>query len=115
MFDEYRETFRRPAVSTKLLSLTRNGQVRYELKTPWRNGTTNVIFEPLEFMYRMYGMPRAQEAQERSYPGWVPLPPNHALTLHAFMAFSRRIVSIRHWLLLQSAVKEKRSKPQMKY
>jgi hypothetical protein len=37
----------RPAVSTKRLSLTRNGQVRYELKTPWRNGTTHVIFEPL--------------------------------------------------------------------
>jgi hypothetical protein len=34
-----------PAVSTKRLSLTRNGQVRYELKTPWRNGTTHVIFE----------------------------------------------------------------------
>ena len=29
----------RPSVSTKRLSLTRNGQVRYELKTPWRNGT----------------------------------------------------------------------------
>jgi hypothetical protein len=50
----------RPAVSTKRLSLTRNGQVRYELKTPWRNGTTHVIFEPLDFVYRMYGMPRAQ-------------------------------------------------------
>ena len=50
----------RPAVSTKRLSLTRNGQLRYELKTPWRNGTTHVLFEPLDFMYRMYGMPRAQ-------------------------------------------------------
>jgi isoquinoline 1-oxidoreductase alpha subunit len=29
----------RPAVSTKRLSLTCNGQVRYELKTPWHNGT----------------------------------------------------------------------------
>jgi hypothetical protein len=28
----------RPAVSTKRLSLTRNGQIRYELKTPGRNG-----------------------------------------------------------------------------
>ena len=54
----------RPAVSTKRLSLTRNGQVRYELKTPWRNGTTHVIFEPLDFMFRTNGMPRAQEAQE---------------------------------------------------
>ena len=53
MFDEYRETFRRPAVSTKRLSLTRNGQVRYELKTPWRNGTTHVIFEPLDFISRL--------------------------------------------------------------
>jgi Putative transposase len=40
--------------------MTRNGRVRYELKTPWRNGTTHVKFEPSDFMYRMYGMPRAQ-------------------------------------------------------
>jgi hypothetical protein len=43
----------RPAVSTKRLSLTRNGQVRYELKTPWRNGTTHVVFEPLDFISRL--------------------------------------------------------------
>jgi hypothetical protein len=29
----------RPAISTKRLSLTRNGQVRYELKTPYNDGT----------------------------------------------------------------------------
>ncbi len=40
--------------------MTRNGQIRYELKTPYRNGTTHIIFEPLDFMYRMYGMPWAQ-------------------------------------------------------
>ena len=55
----------RPAVSTQRLSLTRNGQIRYQLKTPYTDGTTQVIFEPLDLMYRMYGMPRAQEAQER--------------------------------------------------
>ena len=44
----------------KRLSLTPNGNVRYQLKTPYRDGTTHVIFEPLDFMYRMYGMPRAQ-------------------------------------------------------
>jgi len=43
----------RPAVATKRLSMTRNGQVRYELKTPWRNGTTHVIFEPLDFISRL--------------------------------------------------------------
>ena len=62
----------RPAVSTQRLSLTRNGQIRYQLKTPYTDGTTQVIFEPLDFMYRMYGMPRAQEAQERPSPGWSP-------------------------------------------
>jgi len=50
----------RPAVATKRLSMTRNGAVRYELKTPYSDGTTHVLFEPLDFMYRMYGMPRAQ-------------------------------------------------------
>jgi hypothetical protein len=59
----------RPAVSTQRLLMTRNGRVRYELKTPWRNGTTHVIFEPLDFMFRTNGMPRAQEAQERPSPG----------------------------------------------
>jgi hypothetical protein len=49
----------RPAVSEQRLALTRDGRVRYELKTPYRDGTTHVIFEPCDFMYRMYGMPRA--------------------------------------------------------
>ena len=46
----------RPAVSTKRLSLTLNGRVRYELKTPWRNGTTHVIFEPLDFISRLVAL-----------------------------------------------------------
>ena len=62
----------RPAVSTQRLSLTRNGQIRYQLKTPYNDGTTHVIFEPLDIMYRMYGMQRAQEAQELPSPGWSP-------------------------------------------
>ena len=43
----------RPAVSTKRLALTRNGQVRYELKTPYNDGTTHVLFEPLDFISRL--------------------------------------------------------------
>ncbi len=43
----------RPAVSEKRLSLLRNGHVRYELKTPYRDGTTHVIFEPLDFIARL--------------------------------------------------------------
>lgn len=43
----------RPAVSEKRLSLTPNGNVRYQLKTPYRDGTTSVIFEPLDFIARL--------------------------------------------------------------
>jgi serine phosphatase RsbU (regulator of sigma subunit) len=37
----------RPAVAEKRLSLTPGGNVRYELKTPYRDGTIPVIFKPL--------------------------------------------------------------------
>ncbi len=43
----------RPAVSEKRLSLTKTGNVRYQLKTPYRDGTTHVIFEPLDFIARL--------------------------------------------------------------
>ena len=43
-------------MSTKRLSLTRNGQLRYELKTIWRNGTTHVKFEPLEYISRLVSL-----------------------------------------------------------
>jgi hypothetical protein len=43
----------RPAVSEQRLSLTPTGKVRYELKTPFRYGTTHVIFEPLDFLARL--------------------------------------------------------------
>jgi hypothetical protein len=42
----------RPAVAEPRLSLTKTGNVRYELKTPYRDGTTHVIFDPLDFMAR---------------------------------------------------------------
>jgi hypothetical protein len=40
-------------VSTQRLSLTRNGRIRYQLKTPYNDGTTHVIFEPLDFIARL--------------------------------------------------------------
>lgn len=43
----------RPAIGEKRLSLTPNGNVRYQLKTPYRDGTTHVIFEPLDFIARL--------------------------------------------------------------
>jgi hypothetical protein len=43
----------RPAVSEKRLSLTRSGNIRYQLKTPYSDGTTHVIFEPLDFIAKL--------------------------------------------------------------
>jgi len=43
----------RPAVSEARLSLTPGGLVRYQLKTPYSNGTTHVLFEPLDLIARL--------------------------------------------------------------
>jgi len=47
--------------SEKRLSLTPSGNVRYELKTPYRNGTTHVTFEPLDCLSRLAALvPKAR-------------------------------------------------------
>ncbi len=43
----------RPALSEKRLSLTSAGYIRYKLKTPYSDGTTHVIFEPLDFISKL--------------------------------------------------------------
>ena len=43
----------RPPVAIERLSLTPEGNIRYELKTPYRDGTTHVIFNPLDFIARL--------------------------------------------------------------
>jgi hypothetical protein len=46
----------RPAVSEKRLSLTPSGNIRYQLKTPYSDGTTHVIFEPLDFIAKLVAL-----------------------------------------------------------
>ena len=76
----------RPPVATKRLSGDGQGRVVYRYKQPFRDGSTHVVLEPLDFMYRMYCMPRAhdcrdaggratqeqlpRDAQERPSPVW---------------------------------------------
>ena len=43
----------RPAISEQRLSISPQGRVRYALKTPWRNGTTHVEFEPVDFIAKL--------------------------------------------------------------
>jgi len=43
----------RSALSEQRLSLTAVYKERYQLKTPYNNGTTHVVFEPLDFLARL--------------------------------------------------------------
>ncbi len=52
----------RPAISEKRLSISLQGRVRYQLKTPWRNGTTHVEWDPVDFIAKLAALvppPRA--------------------------------------------------------
>jgi hypothetical protein len=40
-------------VAVERLSLTAQGHVRYRLKTPYRDGTTDIVLEPLDFIARL--------------------------------------------------------------
>jgi len=43
----------RPPVAIERLDLTAQGQVRYRLKTAYRDGTTHIVLEPLDFIARL--------------------------------------------------------------
>ena len=74
----------RPAIAEPRLSLKPTGNVRYQLTTPYRDGTTHVIFEPLDFMYRMYGMPRAQGCAGAAMARLAALVPRPRVNLTCF-------------------------------
>jgi hypothetical protein len=46
-----------------------DGRLSYQLKTPWQNGTTHVIFEPLEFMARLAALVPVQRVKLVHYYG----------------------------------------------
>jgi hypothetical protein len=43
----------RPPIAVERLALTSSGQIRYQLKTPYRDGTTHIVLEPLDLMARL--------------------------------------------------------------
>jgi hypothetical protein len=43
----------RPPVAAERLALSASGQVRYALKTPYRDGTTHIVLEPLDLLARL--------------------------------------------------------------
>jgi hypothetical protein len=43
----------RPPVAQERLSLTGEGQVLLQFRQPWRDGTTHLVFDPVEFLGRL--------------------------------------------------------------
>jgi len=62
----------RPAVSEERLSQASNGDIHYHLKTPWTDGTTGVVFSPLEFLEKLSSL--------------VPPPRIHLTRFHGILA-----------------------------
>jgi len=53
-------------ISDKRRALAPSGTVRYPLKTPYRDGTTHVIFEPLDFIARLAALvPKVSLTRDR--------------------------------------------------
>jgi hypothetical protein len=53
----------RPPVACERLVLIASGQVRYRLKTPYRDGTTHIVQEPMDFMARLAALPPSRAGQ----------------------------------------------------
>jgi ribosomal protein S27E len=69
----------RPPVATERLSLTEGGFVRLALKTPYRDGTTHVIFEPEDFIARLAALVPKPCAHLTRYHGvFAPASPDRA-------------------------------------
>ena len=83
-------TITRRAVSTERMSLTAQGNIRYRLKTPYRDGTTDVVFEPLDKIAGSdFEQPQAgpqgagQDAQRTLWLAWPHWCRHHASTSRA--------------------------------
>jgi ribosomal protein S27E len=67
----------RPPVAIERLDLTAQGQVRYRLKTAYRDGTTHIVLEPLDFIARLAAL--------------VPPPRVHLTRFHGVFAAHARL------------------------
>ena len=67
----------RPAIAEERLALTERGDVRLKLKTAYRDGTTHVILEPLDFVARLAALVPPPRMHQTRYHGVFA--PHHAL------------------------------------
>ena len=78
----------RPPLSMDRLEALPDARLRYWFKTPWRDGTTHAVFEPLQFIEKLCALVPTPHAHTVRYHGilgpaakWRPLlVPNNAVT-----------------------------------
>jgi hypothetical protein len=59
----------RPPIAVERLALSSSGQVRYQLKTPYRDGTTHIVLDPLDLMARLAALVPPPRMHLRRYHG----------------------------------------------
>jgi hypothetical protein len=78
----------RPPIANDRLSLLQDGRVLLELKTPWADGSTHVIYEPLDFIAKLVAL--------------VPRPHKNLVLYHGVLAarskWRSRVVNYRREL-----------------
>jgi hypothetical protein len=67
----------RPAIANERLKRNRTGQVVLQLKSAYKDGTTHIVMEPLEFMERLATL--------------VPRPRLHLIRFHGVLAPERQV------------------------
>ena len=87
----------RPSLSEARLSLNNKGQVVYKLKTPYCNGTTHIVLDPLNFLSRLASL--------------IPCPRIHLIRFHGVFAPNCKYRSL---IVPQSALLEKTSHKEQK-
>ena len=69
----------RPALANDRLCILPDGRVQLELKTPWANGTTHVVHEPLDFIAKLVAL--------------IPRPHKNLVLYHSVLAARSRLRS----------------------
>ena len=59
----------RPPVAMERLERMAEGRLLYRFKRPWRDGTTHVVFEPLELLEKLAALVPAPKAHVVRYSG----------------------------------------------
>jgi hypothetical protein len=63
----------RPAICLERLTVRGDGQIQYELKNPFRDGTTHILFSPLDFLSKLAALvPRPRHNLVRYHGVFAP-------------------------------------------